>query len=47
MTGADLRKIALSLDEVADYYHAGLTGFRAGGRKFASPASNGVQTANR
>src|SRR6266702_3418066 len=36
MTAADFRRIALSVEE---YCHAGLPGFRVGGRKFASLAS--------
>jgi hypothetical protein len=39
MTAADFRKIALSLDGVEEYSHAGLPAFRVGGRKFASLAS--------
>lgn len=39
MTAADFRRIALSLDEVEEYPHAGLPAFRVGGRKFASLAS--------
>ncbi len=39
MTAADFRRIALSLDEVEEYSHAGLPAFRVGGRKFASLAS--------
>ena len=39
MTPADFRRIALSLDGVEEYSHAGLPAFRVGGRKFASLAS--------
>jgi hypothetical protein len=39
MTAADFRRIALSLDGVEEYPHAGLSAFRVGGRKFASLAS--------
>ena len=39
MTAADFRRIALSLDDVEEYSHAGLPAFRVGGRKFASLAS--------
>ena len=39
MTAADFRKIALSLEGVDEYSHAGLPAFRVGGRKFASLAS--------
>jgi len=39
MTAADFRKIALSLDGVEEYSHAGLPAFSVGGRKFASLAS--------
>ena len=39
MTAADFRKIALSLEGVEEYSHAGLPAFRIGGRKFASLAS--------
>jgi hypothetical protein len=39
MTAADFRRIALSLDEVEEYTHAGFPAFRVGGRKFASLAS--------
>jgi hypothetical protein len=39
MTVADFRRIALSLDGVDEYSHAGLPAFRVGGRKFASLAS--------
>ena len=39
MTPADSRRIALSLEGVEEYSHAGLPAFRVGGRKFASLAS--------
>src|SRR5215813_8299736 len=39
MTPADFRRIALSLEGVEEYDHAGLPAFRVGGRKFASLAS--------
>jgi hypothetical protein len=39
MTAADFRRIALSLEGVEEYSHAGLPAFRLGGRKFASLAS--------
>ena len=39
MTAADFRRIALSMDGVEEYSHAGLPAFRVGGRKFASLAS--------
>jgi hypothetical protein len=39
MTPADFRRIALSLEGVEEYSHAGFPGFRVGGRKFASLAS--------
>jgi hypothetical protein len=39
MTAADFRRIALSLDGVEEYSHAGFPAFRVGGRKFASLAS--------
>jgi hypothetical protein len=39
MTAAQFRKIALSLEGVEEYDHAGLPAFRVGGRKFASLAS--------
>ena len=39
MTAADFRRIALSLEEVEEYTHAGFPAFRVGGRKFASLAS--------
>ena len=39
MKPADFRTIALSLEGVEEYDHAGSPGFRVGGRKFASLAS--------
>ena len=39
MTATDFRRIALSLEGVEEYSHAGLPAFRVGGRKFASLAS--------
>src|SRR5947209_7185427 len=39
MTAADFRRIALSLDDVEEFPHAGLPAFRVGGRRFASLAS--------
>ena len=39
MKPADFRTIALSLEAVEEYSHAGLPAFRVGGRKFASLAS--------
>src|SRR5713226_3917645 len=39
MTAADFRRIALSLEGVEEYPHAGLPAFRVRGRKFASLAS--------
>jgi hypothetical protein len=39
MTAGDFRRIALSLEGVEEYTHAGLPAFRVGGRKFASLAS--------
>jgi hypothetical protein len=39
MRPADFRTIALSLEGVEEYSHAGLPAFRVGGRKFASLAS--------
>ena len=39
MTAVDFRRIALSLEGVEEYSHAGLPAFRLGGRKFASLAS--------
>ena len=39
MTAADFRRIALSLEGVEEYSHAGWPAFRVRGRKFASLAS--------
>jgi hypothetical protein len=39
MTATDFRRIALSLEGVEEYSHAGWPAFRVGGRKFASLAS--------
>jgi hypothetical protein len=39
MTAADFRRIALNLEGVEEYSHAGLPAFRVGGRKFASLVS--------
>src|SRR4030088_855087 len=39
MTAADFRRIALKLERVEEYSHAGLPAFRVGDRKFASLAS--------
>jgi hypothetical protein len=39
MTAADFRRIALRLEGVEEYSHAGLPAFRVGGRKFATLAS--------
>src|SRR5215510_16397564 len=39
MNATDFRRIALSLEGVEEYDHAGLPAFRVGGRKFASLAS--------
>jgi len=39
MTAADFRRIAVALEGVEEYSHAGLPAFRVGGRKFASLAS--------
>ena len=39
MTAADFCRIALSLENVEEYSHAGLPAFRVGGKKFASLAS--------
>jgi hypothetical protein len=38
-TAEDFRRIALSLEGVEEYSHAGFPAFRVGGRKFASLAS--------
>jgi len=39
MTAAGFRRMSLSLEGVEEYSHAGLPAFRAGGKKFASLAS--------
>jgi hypothetical protein len=39
MTASDFRRIALSLEGVEEYDHAGSPAFRVGGRTFASLAS--------
>ena len=39
MTAKDFRRIALTLEGVEEYSHAGSPAFRVGGRKFASLAS--------
>jgi hypothetical protein len=39
MTSADFCRIALTLEGVEEYSHAGLPAFKVGGRKFASLAS--------
>src|SRR5215831_13654950 len=39
MTAADFCRIALSLEGVEQYSHAGFPAFKVGGRKFASLAS--------
>jgi len=39
MKAVDFRRIALSLERVEEYSHAGLPAFRVGGRKFAALAS--------
>jgi hypothetical protein len=46
MTAADFRRIALSLEGVEQYSHAGLPAFRVGGRKFASLASQAAGYGN-
>lgn len=46
MTAADFRRIALSLDGVEEYSHAGLPVFRVGGKKFASLASQAAGYGN-
>jgi membrane protease subunit (stomatin/prohibitin family) len=46
MTAADFRKIALSLEGVEEYSHAGLPVFRVGSRKFASLASQAEDYGN-
>jgi hypothetical protein len=39
MTAVEFRRIALGLEGVQEYSHAGFPAFRVGGRKFASLAS--------
>jgi hypothetical protein len=46
MTAADFRRIALGLEGVEEYSHAGLPSFRVGGRKFASLASQAAGYGN-
>ena len=46
MTAADFRRIALSLEGVEEYSHAGSPAFRVGGRKFASLASQAAGYGN-
>jgi len=46
MTPADFHRIALSLEGVEEYSHAGLPAFRVGGRKFASLASQAAGYGN-
>ena len=46
MTAADSRRIALSLEGVEEYSHAGSPAFRVGGRKFASLASQAAGYGN-
>ncbi|MGI9073168.1 MAG: hypothetical protein ACR2JB_18085 [Bryobacteraceae bacterium] len=46
MTAADFRRIALSLEGLEEYSHAGLPAFRVGDRKFASLASQAGGYAN-
>jgi hypothetical protein len=46
MTAADFRRIALSLEGVEEYSHAGLPAFRVGGRKFTSLASQAAGYGN-
>src|SRR5262244_3813036 len=45
-TAADFRRIALSLEGVEEYSHAGFPAFRVGGRKFASLASQAAGYGN-
>jgi hypothetical protein len=47
MTAADFRRIALSLEGVEEYSHAGSPAFRVGGRKFASLSSQAEGYGNR
>ena len=46
MKPADFRRIALSLEGVEEYPHAGFPAFRVGGRKFASLASQAAGYGN-
>src|SRR5256714_2526457 len=46
MNAADFRTIALSLEGVEEYSHAGLPAFRVGGRKFASLTSQAAGYGN-
>src|SRR6267154_3673618 len=46
MTAADFRRIALSLEGVEEYPHAGLPAYRVRGRKFASLASQAAGYGN-
>ena len=46
MIAAHFRRIALSLEGVEEYSHAGLPAFRVGGRKFASLASQAAGYGN-
>src|SRR5262249_53794637 len=46
MTPKDFRRIALGLEGVEEYSHAGLPAFRVGGRKFASLASQAAGFGN-
>ena len=46
MTAAHFRRIALSLEGVEEYSHAGSPAFRVGGRKFASLASQAAGYGN-
>jgi hypothetical protein len=46
MTAADFRRIALGLEGVEEYSHAGLPAFRVGGRRFASLASQAAGYGN-
>ena len=46
MTAANFRRIALRLEGVEEYSHAGWPAFRVGGRKFASLASQAAGYGN-
>jgi len=46
MTAADFRRIALGLEGVEEYSHAGFPAFRVGGKKFASLASQAAGYGN-